>query len=923
MQTQKKLRKFCAVLILLSAGSIYSQVEYLAVEHVLANAAPLQMEIYAVLLDSRGFLWIGSQNGLACFDGYRVIPCRLDAENGPAVVDSSVRGICEDASGRLWLATAQGLVRFDPASGKSVRFRHDPLRSDTISTDNLTCLYFSAANPGRLWIATVGGDLDELDLANGHITRHPPTAAAANAPLPGRIHVITGDPTGFLWIGAASGLYRFLPLESRLQFCPPPDAASGLQKPFGIKAILCDQKFPDTLWIGSDSAGLLRYLPATGRWQRCAEAGVFDQLPANISINSIAPFPGEPQNVMLGTEDGIYKVELSTARFRRVALYFNDTDYQSSQCTQVIYHDPFGNYWIGSCHNGLDKWSPVRKKISSFRPFSKDRPSPLANWVTSTQDFDNHDILLTTYGGGAFIFNRRTNIFHPLLLDPAHPGRKLNSIITDSRVGRDGSLWFSTAEGLARCTAAGRLQRLYDFSTDKTEAAGILVFVFIQDARGLIWIGSDRGLIRLDPENGALRPSRHDHQDPRSLSNNRVNAIMEETNGAVWIGTDDGLNLFQPQDNGFSIFKNDPVDPSSLSSNQVNFIKQDSLGRVWICTAKGLNLLRREGGKVVFQRYLAPGSEARQNLFLSLAEESSRHLWLGSKIGLARFDIGRGTFTFYDRRDGVVADGWSEAFFGFRSRDGEFFFGGRHGFNCFRPEQIRLNPHPPPVVMTGFQIDAGRGGSDARISFPSPSLQEPIRFTAAGDPNSLRIEFAALDFFRPEKNQYAYRLDGRDRDWTYQGTDRVVLLPGLKPGCYTLRVKAANNDGIWNDNGIAVNIVVRRPFWRTWMLALLAVLLLMIPAAYIAWLRRRSRRLRTVTLPDNLDLILEKYAISKREAEIVRLLLAGKSNKEIEDALFIAMATVKIHVHNIFRKIKVGSRLQLLLRIQQEAKNLK
>ena len=210
--------------------------------------------------------------------------------------------------------------------------------------------------------------------------------------------------------------------------------------------------------------------------------------------------------------------------------------------------------------------------------------------------------------------------------------------------------------------------------------------------------------------------------------------------------------------------------------------------------------------------------------------------------------------------------------------------------------------------MTDLRIEQNMGSSGS------------LRPTGKKD---VRVELAALDFVRPEKNQYAYILEGRDRDWTYQGTDRVVLLSALPIGLYTLRVKAANNDGIWNDEGISLPIRVRPPFLEQYGPALLAAGLLALLAVLVFWSRRRSRRLRAAALPQNLDLVLEKFAISKREAEIVRLLLAGKSNKEIEDLLFIAMATVKIHVHNIFQKIKVKNRLQLLLRIQEEARKFK
>jgi ligand-binding sensor domain-containing protein/DNA-binding CsgD family transcriptional regulator len=905
-----KVTKLAAILASLGAGlfCLNAQTAYLAVDHILANPAPLQMEIYTVLLDSRGWLWIGSGNGLARYDGYRVIPCRIADAGSEDASDPSVRGICEGQGGRLWLATGRGLVSYDPGRMESVRFRHNGNRPDTLSADDLTCLHVSPSLPGRLWIASASGDLDQLELASGKITRVP--LVAAGAPRPERIHVLCGDRAGFLWIGAANGLYRFQPLDGSLRFCPPTDSASGSKKTVGVKAILCDEGFANALWIGSEGAGLLRYLPDSGLWERCLETGTAGDLPSEVSVNAIARFPGEPQNLFLGTETGLYRFDPRAKRFMRTAMMFNDTDMQASHCTQLIYGDPQGSFWIGSCRNGLDKWSPLQKKFSRFKPYDRILSSPLANWVTSLKELPGQGLLLTTYGGGAFIFDRRTSAFRRLWLDPGRADRKLNSFITDFVIDPDGSLWFTTLEGLARCSAGGRLQRLYRLNADKADTSDVLAFAYIRDGSGCNWIGTDRGLIRLDSEKGDMHVFRHDRRDARSLSNDRVNFIMEEAGGALWFGTDDGLNLLLP-DGGFSVFKHDPANAESLSSSQVIYLEQDSRDRVWICTANGLNLLQREGEKITFRRFFAPGGNTSQNSFLSIVEESGRHFWLGSKAGLARFDSQLGTFTFYDRRDGVAASGLYEAFFFYRCRDNEIYFGSRFGFTGFRPAEFLFNNHPPPLVMTELRIEQ--------------DLESTTSMREAGRKN-VRVELAALDFVRPEKNQYAYLLEGRDRDWTYLGTDRVVLLSGLAVGDYILRAKAANNDGIWNDAEVSFRIMVRPPFLERYGFALvtggmLAVLLAVLLAA-VFLLRRRSRRLRTASIPDNLDLVLEKYAISKREAEIVRLLLAGKSNKEIEDELYIALATVKIHVHNIFQKVKVNNRLQLMLRLQREAKKL-
>jgi ligand-binding sensor domain-containing protein/DNA-binding CsgD family transcriptional regulator len=905
MQVRMKVKTFAFGLCLLLAGALRlgCQAVSLAVEPVIANAAPLQMGIQCVFLDHTGFLWVGCQNGLLRYDGYRVIPCSLDAAENRAGTDPSVRSICEGPDGKLWLATAQGLVRYDPANGASVRFRHDESRLDTLSADDITYLYLSPALPGRLWIATANGDLEQFDLANEKVTRSP----VAGSPRAGRIHVISGDPAGFLWIGASSGLYRFQPPDGRLQFCSPAYPVTGSKKSFSVTAIFRSESSPDTLWVGSDGAGLFRYFPAAGLWQRAAEGEAAGILSSDIAIHAIESFPGEPQNILIGAENGMYHFDPRLGRSSRISMLYNMTDVQASQCTQVIYHDRRGTFWIGSCSNGLDKWVPRGKTFSRSKPYPNAVPSPLANWVTSMNELASGDILLTTYGGGALIFNRQAAVFRRLWLDPANPQRKLNSFITDSAVDGDGTLWFTTAEGFAHCSPSGRLQHLYRYAANGTDKTGLLVFTFCRDRSGYHWLATDQGLLRLDTDKDGLRRFRHDRQDQKSLSHDRVNAILADGD-TLWVGTDNGVNRLLPGGDAFSVFKSDPADPASLSSNLVTYIAHDGQGRIWICTANGLNLLRQDGGRVFFQRYLVPGNDSRQNSFLSVIEEDSRHFWLGSKAGLARFDPERGTFTFYDRQDGVEADGMNEAFFFFRSRDHEIFFGGRYGFTGFRPASFALNLYPPPLAVTELRIEQDLDGA--------ASMRRTGR-------KNVRVELAALDFVRPEKNQYAYLLEGRDRDWTYQGTNRVVLLSGLPIGRYTLRVKAANNDGIWNETGIEIKIRVRLPFHEQYGIALLMAGLLAALAAAVFWRRRRARRLRIAALPENLDLVLEKFAISKREAEIVRLLLAGKSNKEIEDQLFIAMATVKIHVHNIFQKVKVSNRLQLLLRIQQEAKKLK
>ncbi len=912
-----RMRCLCVAWLLAAALCLRGQTDlFLEVDQISGADARMPKDVHAVLLDGTGYLWIGSAQGLARYDGYRVIPFRIDAG---LAADPAVRSLCQAPGGRLWLATSAGLVRYDPASGRAERFRHAAGRPGSIGSDDLTCLHEAHAQPGRLWIGSAAGTLDALDVETGRIRRlAPPTGLGA-------VHGLDSDPAGVLWIAAAGGLFHYLPAEERIVADPLPAAVLPSPRPAAVSALWCDPAAPGRLWLSAPGAGLLRFSPAAGAWQRClGEAGDGAPAPGDLRVNAIAPFPGEGRGLLLGTEGGLFHYDPESRRCRVVPLIVDGKLLRAGRVIQCVQRDRNGLYWIGSRGEGLCKWSRLRKNFRAHLPYGEGEsagsglgplPSPLANWVTSFQDRRGDGIQLTTYGGGVLLFDRRNGSFRRLLLDRGRPGRKLNQFITDSRIDREGRLWFLTGEGLARCAADGRLQRLFAISSDPGDE--ILTFAFDIDRRGQAWIGTDRGLARLDPERGSLRRYRHDFRDPRSLSHDRVNAVLEDDSGAVWAGTDDGLDLYRPQEDRFAVFRNNPGDADSLASSQVNFLMQDSRGRLWVCTAGGIDLLERRDGRVVFRHFPAPGSEPAQRLVLSLVEETPRSLWAGTSAGLARFEPERGTYTFYDRRDGVEAEGLAEAFCGLRSGDGELFFGGRRGFFRFRSEEIALNRRPPGLVTTGYRIyDTPEAAAAGEMV--------PFAPTAGSIPGRkvVRIEFAALDFTRPDKNQYAFRLEGVDKDWVYQGTTRVVELPSLPVGAYTLRVKAANNEGVWNEIGETMPIRVRPRPWEPWLLPGLGALALAAGAVTWALLRRRRRRLLRAAVPGNLDRVLEKFSISRREGEIVRLLLAGKSNKQIEDELYIAMATVKIHVHNIYRKVEVGSRLQLVLKLQQEAQKL-
>jgi DNA-binding CsgD family transcriptional regulator len=247
------------------------------------------------------------------------------------------------------------------------------------------------------------------------------------------------------------------------------------------------------------------------------------------------------------------------------------------------------------------------------------------------------------------------------------------------------------------------------------------------------------------------------------------------------------------------------------------------------------------------------------------------------------------------------------------------FFGGINGINSFFPHNIKDNPHIPPIVITDFKV-FDQSIKIGKSSLLRKSITYTKTITMSYEQNIFSFRFAALDYTYPRKNQYKYKVEGLHDNWIYLGYSDEVSFIGMKPGKYTFRVSGSNNDGVWNEEGTALKIIVTPPFWETsWFKA---IVVLSVGFAIYLLFRTYTKRL-TLQLETEkaMNRIYTKNRISAREQEIVNLLLKGKSNKEIEDTLFISLSTVKTHVYNIYKKLKVKNRVELLRLIQQSVKS--
>jgi signal transduction histidine kinase/streptogramin lyase len=420
-----------------------------------------------------------------------------------------------------------------------------------------------------------------------------------------------------------------------------------------------------------------------------------------------------------------------------------------------------------------------------------------------------------------------------------------------------GYLWLGGwGSGLDRLDErSGRFKHYRHHLNDTNSLASDNVLAVLEDRSGNLWVGHDGGLSRLDRATEQFANYLPDPSEPTSMRNS-VDTLYQDRSGGLWLGTWGGLlSRFDDQTKTFVNYKPDPHDPHRLNGGGIYAIHEDRAGTLWVGAADGLYRFDRKNES--FTRY-TENQGLPSSAIAGILEDNAGRLWLGTKKGLSRFDPRTETFRNYDAADGLQDNDFSQYCYA-QGQNGEMFFGGSKGFNTFFPENIRDNPYVPPVVLTDFQLF----NKPVAIGKDSPlkkAINVADQITLRYDQNVFRLRFAALSYAQPQKNRYAYKLEGFDQDWRSTGAgDRSATYTRLAPGSYTFRVKASNNAGVWNEQGTSIQITVIPPWWLTWWFRTSAIAALLgLAFAVYRW------RVRTI---ERRNLDLERQLIERQQAE--------------------------------------------------------
>ncbi len=717
--------------------------------------------------DRQGMLWVGTWNGgLNVFDRTTEQFTRYlqDPDDPHSLSNDRVNVIFEDKRGRLWIGTDGGLNRFDPTSGQFIHYQHDSNDPHSLSCDMVETIVEDAS--GQFWVGTLGGGMDKFDPASGQFTHNQHDPQNPNSLIYDNIEIIVMETNGSLWIGTVAGLDHFDPATGHFTHYRHDPADPKSLSSDDIVDLYLDAS--GDVWIATTEGGLNILDPRTK---------TFTQIPSKTS---------DPY--------GFHGNWLSS-----------------------IYADRSGALWISTVSNGVNRLDRTAAKFELYQNDPNDPHSLSPNSIWSILRDHSGTLWVATVGGGLNKLDGDTGYFQHYRYDPADPYSLSNDQVFAMAEDAAGALWLGTKEGLNRFDqTSGQFTR---YTYDPTNSASLSenwVTALYTDRSGRLWVGTfGKGLEQFDPATNEFRHYRSDPANPHSLSDNAIMTFAEDSSGKLWIGTfAGGLNKFDPETGISTRYLHDPDNINSLINNQVEHSYLDPTGVLWLATPGGLD--KFDTHTETFTHYAEKEGLATKAI-ASVIGDAQGNLWVGMQgSGLARFDPRSQTFRNYDQSDGLQSNDFMPRG-AYRDVDGKLYFGGVNGLNAFYPDQLRDNSYVPPVVLTDFQIfnrAVSIGGTDSPLQ---KVINETDKITLSHQQSVFSFEFAALGYRAPQKNQYAYKLEGFDTDWNYVGSDRrFATYTNLDPGTYTFRVKASNNDGVWNETGKTIKITITPAWWETW-----------------------------------------------------------------------------------------------------------
>jgi serine phosphatase RsbU (regulator of sigma subunit)/ligand-binding sensor domain-containing protein len=772
-----------------------------------------QNNVYSIVQDNLGFIWMGTEDGLNRYDGYNFKVFKKDPNDTLSISSNYIQKCFISRAGTLWLGSdLGGLNRFDASTESFKAYMYDFRDPGTICSNNIRAIHEDLH--GNLWIGSNDNKFDYFDIKSDNFIHAENMVPQDYEFDSDEITFIHHDKSNRLWVGSPSKVHLFSVSYSEKGV---PRLASVKLKNQNSNSYIITIKETEAglILIGTVSDGLF-YLDENDMslknyWPNKEIIDLSDMDIGAIESDSEG-------NIWLagitGRNPGLVKINKAAGTSEIYSHDPGDAGTISSNRIFSLFKDRTGVLWVGTVVAGVNKYD---KSLTKFSLITSDPNKPgglSASLVRGIYEDANGNLWIGSTGGGISVLNRRTGEYSHYRRSKVNR----NSLSSNNVKGfyeDESFMWIGTNRGLNRFDKRTKSFRVfYVDSANISSGTNNINYNIIElpNFPGYLWFGtSGGGLVRFDKHNYKFKKYIYDPENENSF-NNRDNFVRYVFHSMtrpdeIWTGTTHGINILNIKTEKFRYYIHDPSDSTSLSHQNVMHFYEDEEGYIWISVYGG-GLNRFDPSTEKFKRFIESNSNIPNNGVYSALPDDDGNLWLSTNNGISRFNKKTFEFRNYSVDDGLQSEEYNGG------ANGELFFGGVNGLNYFSPRDVTDNQFVPEIAITDLRIfnESIKFGEDSPIKSHISEVEE---IELSHWQNDISFEFVALHYANAPKNQYSYKLENYEIDWRFAENLRVATYTNLDPGEYIFKVKGSNSDGVWNDEGKSVKMTIYPPWWRT------------------------------------------------------------------------------------------------------------
>ncbi|MCY1723058.1 response regulator [Prolixibacteraceae bacterium Z1-6] len=803
--------------------------------HIDVNDGLSNNEVHAILKDSNGFMWFGTSRGLNRFDGTKFKIYKYQPDENSSMPFNSIDFLFEDPDQNIWIRSLSEFAIFN-SEKESFTSADSYYKNTSIPLFGLRSLFTDHA--GNLWFLNQNQKLYKYatgDLSVDSIQYIPSNASAVNSYLKD----LKEDSNHKVWaVSNAGELVKINPGSYEIEYSCQLD--SDYKNETNNFNLFIDKD--DDIWIYSPGQPNGLYFLRSGS----NEVIHYTELSTPLKLNSVlvsSVTEDDEGEIWIATDHG--GINIFDKKTQSILYVQSDrmNDYCISQnSVTCLYKDRQGIIWAGTFKKGV---SYYHKNLIRFDHYAHQPANPNSlpfNDVNCFAEDDRGNLWIGTNGGGLIYFDRAKNTFKTYLHNPDNTESLASNIIVSLYIDAYKQLWIGTYfGGLDRFDG----QKFYHHRHkpgDSTTLADDRVWEIMEDSKKNFWVGTLNGGLNL-----------YDHERERffhyrayemnSVGSNFITSIVEDSESNLWIGTSDGLDVLNLTTKQFKHFAPSPGVPGKLSNKNAIDLHEDSHGLIWIATNEGLNIYSKTEN--VFRNLTEKEGLPDSNI-KTIIEDQHGNLWISTTIGISRISILNYSeqlklselqfdVVSYNKLDGLQGKEFNEKA-AYRMRSGEVVFGGANGFNLFIPENLDDNFPENKVVLTNFKVfnrNVKVGEPFRKRIILEKSVLAQNEITLYHNENVFSFEFAALNFFHPEKNSFEYLLDGFNTEWLKVDASNDITFTNLNAGDYQLRIRVSDDGKNWKEMQQPLKIKILPPYWKT-KVAYFLYFLLIISIFYIA-----------------------------------------------------------------------------------------